>query len=92
MGQVETVDVLRSIAPDLLVIALTRGSALPARLRAFQHGADDVLVVPFASEELLARQAALARARPPDTGVLHVNGLEIDLLRRRARLAGSICG
>jgi DNA-binding response OmpR family regulator len=91
MLRVDAVDVLRSIRPDLPVIALTRESEVSARVRAFEHGADDALGVPFATEELLARYTALlrrARTGLPHIGVVQVHGLEIDLLRRRARLAG----
>ncbi|MEO7909697.1 MAG: response regulator, partial [Roseiflexaceae bacterium] len=37
------------------VIALTRRGDLQTKLAAFDHGVDDILVVPFSPEELVAR-------------------------------------
>src|SRR5215216_2613530 len=45
----------------LPVIGLTRRGDLKTKLAAFESGVDDILTVPFAPEELLARVIALVR-------------------------------
>jgi DNA-binding response OmpR family regulator len=90
-GQGEVVGELKSVHPDIAVIALTRATDLTGRLRPFQDGADDVLVFPFAAQELLARFRALlrrARVGKSQPGVLRAENLEINVLRRRATLDG----
>jgi DNA-binding response OmpR family regulator len=89
--QGEVVGDLKSMHPDIAVIALTRATDVAGRLHPFQDGADDVLVVPFAAQELLARFRALlrrAKAGQSQTGVLRADSLEINVLRRRATLGG----
>jgi two-component system, OmpR family, KDP operon response regulator KdpE len=67
-------------------IALTRRGSLKTKLAAFKAGADDILTVPFAPEELLARVVALVRRSYTDTipftPMIKVGDLEIDILRR----------
>ena len=46
------------------ILGLTRRADLPARLRAFTLGVDDILAVPFAPQELLARANVISRAAP----------------------------
>ena len=71
------------------VIALTRRGGLPATLAAFDRGVEDVLAVPFAPEELVARMLAVlqrtSRTMPEPQPVLQFGELEIDLLNRRVR-------
>jgi DNA-binding response OmpR family regulator len=68
------------------LIALTRRGDLRTKLAAFGAGADDILTVPFAAEELLARVVALVRRSYTDavtfTPMIKVGELEIDILRR----------
>jgi two-component system KDP operon response regulator KdpE len=68
------------------VLALSTGGAEARRLAAFDAGADDYIVTPFSSPELLARlRAALrfhARGGWLPTGVLELNSVSIDLGRR----------
>jgi DNA-binding response OmpR family regulator len=75
------------------VLGLTRRGDLAAKLRAFDNGVDDIMVVPFSPEELLARALALARRSDPGAGVLspviRVGELEIDILRRTVRAGTS---
>lgn len=70
----------------LPMIALTRRGNLKTKLAAFDSGADDILSVPFAPEELLARVVALVRRSYSDavtfTPIIKVGDLEIDILKR----------
>ena len=50
-------------AARLPAIALTRRGDLRTKLAAFDWGVDDILTIPFAPEELLARVVAVLRAR-----------------------------
>jgi DNA-binding response OmpR family regulator len=75
------------------VVALTRRGDLQATLAAFAQGVDDVLLVPFAPEELVVRVLAILRRTAPAgialRPVLRLGDLEIDLLHRRVRVAGA---
>ena len=70
----------------LPVIGLTRRGDLKTKLAAFEAGVDDILTVPFAPEELLARVIALVRRAYSDavtfTPVIKIGELEIDILDR----------
>jgi two-component system OmpR family response regulator len=60
-------------------------------VRGLRAGGDDYLTKPFASEEMAARLEVLLRRRgaPARETVLHVGGLELDLVSREARFGGS---
>ncbi len=61
------------------VLMLTARDTLEDKLLGFQSGADDYLVKPFASAELLARCLALSqRHRAGTAHVLQIGGLRID--------------
>jgi DNA-binding response OmpR family regulator len=70
----------------LPVIGLTRRGDLRTKLAAFEAGVDDILTIPFAPEELLARVIALVRRAYSDavtfTPVIKLGELEIDILNR----------
>ena len=70
----------------LPVIGLTRRGDLKSKLAAFEAGVDDILTIPFAPEELLARVIALVRRAYSDavtfTPVIKLGELEIDILNR----------
>jgi DNA-binding response OmpR family regulator len=76
------------------VVALTRREDLQATLAAFDQGADDVLPVPFAPEELVARVRAVLRRTPHPAPtlppVLRVGPLELDALNRRVRVGAHV--
>ncbi len=76
-------------AVSLPVIALTRRGELKTTLDAYELGVDDVLTVPLAPEELLARTRAVLRRAygplPPVVPVITRGELEIDILNRSVR-------
>lgn len=87
--------VLRALRREknLPVLMLTARDKVEDRVKGLQAGADDYLVKPFALSELLARvQALLRRGATPTAGqdptVLRLDGLELDLVRRKATRAG----
>jgi DNA-binding response OmpR family regulator len=77
----------------LPVIALTRRGDLKNKLAAFDAGVDDIMTVPFAPEELLARVIALVRRAYSDAvtfmPVIRLGELEIDILNRTVRAGTS---
>jgi DNA-binding response OmpR family regulator len=71
-----------------LVLSTAR-SEVSDKVAGLDAGADDYLVKPYSTEELLARlRAAERRARPEHSNFLRVADLEIDLLSRTARRGG----
>lgn len=77
----------------LPVVALTRRGDLKSKLAAFEQGVDDILTVPFSSEELVARVVAVLRRTYRDAAVfsplLRLGDLEIDIQNRRVRAGGT---
>ena len=78
---------LRQQAPQHVpVLMLTAHDSLADKLQGFAAGADDYLVKPFASEELVVRvQALLRRKSVGQDYMLRIGSLQID---RRAQEAG----
>jgi DNA-binding response OmpR family regulator len=75
------------VNPDTPMIVLTGRDEL-ARVRALEHGGDDVVTKPFSYPELRARIAAVLR-RAYDHGhrqVVRVGNLRVDLAGREARV------
>jgi DNA-binding response OmpR family regulator len=73
------------------VILLTARDALADRVEGLDAGADDYLVKPFATEELLARLRARLRARPaPTNDALRLGAHQIDLGRQRVQRDGEV--
>jgi DNA-binding response OmpR family regulator len=77
----------------LPVIGLTRRGDLKTKLAAFEAGVDDILSIPFAPEELLARVIAVLRRSYSDavtfTPVIKLGELEIDILNRTVHAGSS---
>ena len=87
----EVVRRLRARGSALPVLLLTARDAIEDRVRGLETGADDYLVKPFASAELVARIRALARrgpaaASPSRPATLGLGRLALDLDTRRARV------
>ena len=77
---------------QLPVVVLSAHGEEDIKVRALDEGADDYVTKPFSAPELLARmRSALRRARAettPQEPVVHIDDVDIDLLRRRILRAG----
>jgi DNA-binding response OmpR family regulator len=82
----EVVRRLRARGSAMPVLLLTARDAVEDRVRGLETGADDYLVKPFATAELVARIKALARRNAPPPAVLGLGELKLDTSTRRARV------
>ena len=82
----EVVRRLRARGSALPVLLLTARDAVEDRVRGLELGADDYLVKPFATAELVARIKALARRNTPKPAVLSLGDLTLDTAGKRARI------
>lgn len=76
---------LRADGDQVPVLMLTARYAVRDRVAGLEAGADDYLVKPFATEELIARLRALLRRAGGGSETLSYGDLELDLLTRDAR-------
>ena len=80
---------LRQSGSNLPILILTARDALEDRVRGLDLGADDYLVKPFESAELLARIRAVARRQGGQAQPVLSNGvLELDPVTREVRFQG----
>jgi len=80
---------LRSGGARLPVIILTARDALDDRIRGLDLGADDYLVKPFETDELLARMRAVLRREGSGGSPILTNGkLQLDPATREASFVG----
>ncbi len=77
---------LRSNGTHLPVLLLTARDAIQDRVHGLELGADDYLVKPFASLELVARLKALVRRTAPRPVELRIGSLTLDMFSRRAHI------
>lgn len=82
----EVVRRLRARGSAIPVLLLTARDAVEDRVRGLETGADDYLVKPFATAELVARIKALARRNTPKPAVLSLGDLTLDTDGKRARI------
>ena len=82
----EVVRRLRARDSAMPVLLLTARDAVEDRVRGLEIGADDYLVKPFATAELVARVRALARRNTPKPTVLSLGDLTLDSASKRARI------
>jgi two-component system, OmpR family, response regulator len=82
----EVVRRLRARGSNIPVLLLTARDAIEDRVRGLELGADDYLVKPFATAELVARIKALARRNTPKPAVLALGRLALDTDAKRARI------
>ena len=86
MDGFEVVRRLRARNATVPVLLLTARDAIEDRVRGLELGADDYLVKPFATAELVARIKALARRNAPKPSVMSVGRLTLDIVTRRAHI------
>ncbi len=82
----EVVRRLRARGGTTPVLLLTARDAIEDRVRGLELGADDYLVKPFATAELVARIRALARRNTPKPATLGLGALTLDTSAKRARI------
>lgn len=82
----EVVRRLRARGDATPVLLLTARDAVEDRVRGLETGADDYLVKPFATPELVARIRALARRNAPKSNILALGNIFLDSSARRARV------
>jgi two-component system response regulator MprA len=80
---------IRGKGLSLPVLMLTARDGVPDRVAGLDAGADDYLVKPFATDELLARVRALLRRGKALEEMLAFGDLTLDLVTREATCAGS---
>ncbi|HXA54817.1 MAG TPA: response regulator transcription factor [Solirubrobacteraceae bacterium] len=86
----EVLATLHAAKPALPVIVLTARGEVEDRVAGLDGGAVDYLVKPFSLAELLARmRAQLRSAAQGATTTLRAGDIELDLLSRRVRRAGT---
>ncbi|MGV3656119.1 MAG: response regulator transcription factor [Noviherbaspirillum sp.] len=88
MDGFEVVRRLRSRGSKLPVLLLTARDAVDDRVHGLEVGADDYLVKPFATAELVARVKALLRRSGSAPAELQLAGLSLDPFSKRARVNG----
>lgn len=90
MDGFEIVRRLRARGSTVPVLLLTARDAVEDRVKGLELGADDYLVKPFATPELVARVRALARRHAPRSAVLALGALTLDSATRRAKVGERI--
>ncbi len=77
---------VREDADNVPIIMITAKDSIEDKVKGLDRGADDYLVKPFATEELLARIRAVLRRKPGgSTGTLEYKDLWLDQFNRVAR-------
>ena len=81
---------LRRSGSRIPVLVITARDDLDDRVRGLDLGADDYLVKPFATRELMARiRAVLRRQSGAAQSILEAGGLSLDLVEHRLRWRGA---
>ena len=81
---------LRAKGLALPVLLLTARDGVPDRVAGLDAGADDYLVKPFATDELLARVRALLRRGQDPVELLALRELSLDVSSREARIGDEV--
>jgi DNA-binding response OmpR family regulator len=86
---IDLVDKWKARGQRLPIIGVTRRNTIQARLGAFERGIDDLLVIPFPPEELVARcLGVMRRVHGRDVAFIpeiEIGPLRIDLFKQRLR-------
>ncbi|MYM66938.1 response regulator [Pseudoduganella sp. FT55W] len=90
MDGFEVVRRLRARGSAVPVLLLTARDAVEDRVRGLEQGADDYLVKPFATAELVARVKALARRHTAPQAGLALGNLSLDVAAKRARVGEKV--
>jgi DNA-binding response OmpR family regulator len=90
MDGFEVVRRLRARGNAVPVLLLTARDAVEDRVRGLEQGADDYLVKPFATAELVARVKALARRHTAPQTALGLGQLSLDVAAKRARVGDKV--
>lgn len=88
MDGFEVVRRLRARSSNMPVLLLTARDTVADRVHGLELGADDYLVKPFATPELVARIKALIRRSTPQPTQLTVGRLSLDTAAKRATIEG----
>ena len=80
---------IRARKAALPILILTARDSVQDRIAGLDSGADDYMAKPFALAELSARLRALQRRGAPRENVLRLADLEMDILRRSVKRAGT---
>lgn len=75
---------------DIPVIFITAKNSVLDRVKGLNLGADDYIVKPFESVELLARIEAVSRRYNKNKNVIIINDLEVNVNQRIVKLNGKI--
>lgn len=90
MDGLEVTRRIRSDGNDVLLIVLTGKDTVSDKVSCLDSGADDYLIKPFATEELLARIRAVVRRKPAVSGgVLQYNNITLDQFTRIVNCNGN---
>ena len=81
---------IRDKGLTLPVLLLTARDGVPDRVAGLDAGADDYLVKPFATDELLARVRALLRRGKPRDELLALGELTFEVATRAVRVRGEL--
>jgi two-component system, OmpR family, alkaline phosphatase synthesis response regulator PhoP len=93
MDGIDFLPELRKARPLLPVILVTARGSEEDRVRGLRNGADDYVVKPFSSTELLARVEAVLRRsaeRPQGVAGIRAGGLQVHLERREVHAGDEI--
>lgn len=88
MDGLEVVRRMRARGSSIPVLLLTARDSIQDRVHGLELGADDYLVKPFASPELVARIKALLRRSVPKPQGLELGGLSLNTFTKRAEIHG----
>jgi len=81
---------LREMYPSMPIIMLTARDKVSDKVIGLESGADDYVVKPFETLELIARiKVCLRRLQPADAAVVYAGDVTIDLERRQVHVRGS---